>query len=365
MDSQLDQMHTIYNQASATIVAAAGQDSSYGLPGVGQRHRTLSNRIALNGTTWRYWLPLVGSQLGSSKWLKRGWTYQEAVFSRRCVIFADDQVYFQCGCMSRAEELIEDLKPYHAFGSYRIFPRISDTTREDERVYWPKSGDFMEDLERYSKRDLTYDSDVLRALDGVFTFYAQLKPSVEHFWGLPLRWIGCKLYTDGRGEDAIYRVARSRHGDMIGALLWAMLWEPVWSEVQFQESGFAKRGGFPTWSWSGWKVGVSWNYLRDDLPLKQAFTTPLSVEITGGVVILDEKFAQSLNSGQSYAALGLSPILRIEARVFDVPFIECEPFRPSLEHTNEDPYPARCKGQHWVRKEEGPNEGNWTYFSVQ
>ncbi|EXM19810.1 hypothetical protein FOTG_12253 [Fusarium oxysporum f. sp. vasinfectum 25433] len=348
MSCQLGQMNTIYNQASVTIIAAAGKSSSYGLPGVGQRPRTIPNKFTLDGTTWKYKPRPFRNHVGASKWSTRGWTYQEAVFSRRCVIFADDQVFYQCGCMTRAEELIQDFANCERV----VFPIFERITYEDSDIgiYLPRSWRFMTDLEAYSKRELTYDSDVLRAMEGVFGFYAQLEPSVEQCWGLPLRWVGCELSS--LDEQNIYRIARSKHDDVVGALLWAMLWEPAWSEIHILKTGFAKRNGFPTWSWSGWKVGVRWKFLENVEHLEKSFTAPLFVETTtGGLVQLNNALARSLTSGQSYAALGLTYILRIRTEVFDVPFIKCTPYRPTTTWEKSDSFPTRRKGQHWVTKE--------------
>ncbi|VUC27618.1 unnamed protein product [Clonostachys rosea] len=363
MSCQLGQMNTIYNQASVTIVAAAGESSSYGLPGVGQRLRTIPNQIKKNGMTWKYRTGLYKYHLGDSKWSTRGWTYQEAVFSRRCVIFADDQVFFQCGCMCCAEELVEDFG--NCEGRDRIFEHMSDKDL-DPRDNLPRSWRFMTDVEEYSRRELTYDSDVLRAMDGVFGFYAQLEPSVEQYWGLPLRWAGCKLSIGDR-QTPVYRLAISKHGDVAGALLWAMLWKSAWSEVQNIEAGLARRNGFPTWSWSGWKVEVRWSFLTNINHLEKSFTAPLFVEtMTGELLELNNEFAQSLASGQSYAALGLTYILRITTKVFDVPFIECAPYRPTFYYGKSDSFLPRRQGQHWVTKEEYPREeGSWTHFVVQ
>ncbi|KAI3577780.1 hypothetical protein IWW34DRAFT_789497 [Fusarium oxysporum f. sp. albedinis] len=270
MSRQLGQMNTIYNQANVTIIAAAGKSSSYGLPGVGQRPRTIPNKFTLDGTTWKYKPRPFRNHVGASKWSTRGWTYQEAVFSRRCVIFADDQVFYQCGCMTCAEELIQDFANCERV----VFPIFERITYEDSDagIYLPRSWRFMTNLEAYSKRELTYDSDVLRAMEGVFGFYAQLEPSVEQCWGLPLRWVGCELSS--LDEHNIYRIARSKHDDVVGALLWAMLWEPAWSEIHIPKTGFAKRNGFPTWSWSGWKVGVRWNFLENVEHLEKSDSFP-------------------------------------------------------------------------------------------
>ncbi|KAF4993056.1 hypothetical protein FGRMN_6744 [Fusarium graminum] len=360
MSCQLSQMNIIYNRASVTIVAAAGESSSYGLPGVGQRRRTIPNKIKMNGTTWKYRTGMYGYQLGDSKWLTRGWTYQEAVFSRRCVIFADEQVFFQCGSMSCAEELIEDFAGCK--GRSAIFERMSDFSWEESL---PRGCKFMTDMSTYSKRELTYDSDVLRALEGVFGFYAQLEPPVEQYWGLPLRWVSCRLSLKNR-KTPLHDLARSSHGDVVGAFLWAMLWEPAWSEVKTMRTGFAKRSGFPTWSWSGWKVEVTWSWLDSMEQLEKSFRVPLFVETTaGGMVEVNNEFVRSLTPGQSYTALGLTSILRITTKLFDVPFIESAPYKHTLYWETTDSYPTRYKGKHWVRKEECFDEDKWTHFIIQ
>lgn len=204
------------NQASITIIAAAGESSSYGLPGVGQRSRTIPNNFTLNGTTWRYKPMSFKSHVGASKWSTRGWTYQEAVFSRRCVIFADDQVFYQCGCMTCAEELIQDF----AICERTVFPIFERILYKDSDIdtYLPRSWRFMTNLEAYSKRELTYDSDVLSAMEGVFGFYAQLEPSVEQYWGLPLRWVGCQLSNlDGRSKMELLGECRTSGKELYSA----------------------------------------------------------------------------------------------------------------------------------------------------
>ncbi|KAH7175045.1 uncharacterized protein B0J16DRAFT_388872 [Fusarium flagelliforme] len=366
MTCQLGQMHTIYNQATVTIVAAAGESSSYGLPGVGQCSRKIPNKISLNGTTWKPYTNLLGFQLGNSKWLTRGWTYQEAVFSRRCVIFADDQVFFQCGTMSCAEELMEDFDNCIIDFEHRgrMFECISDKDKGLSQSTL-RSSTFMADLKAFSEREMTYDSDVLRAMDGVFSFYAQLQPPVEQYWGLPLRWVGCAISAFDQ-EDAIHSTARSKHHDVVGAFLWAMLWEPEWRNTEVIETGLNKRNGFPTWSWCAWKSEVRWNFLSNMKNLEDSFTVPLFAETTtGGLVEVDDEFAQSLTSSQSFSALGLTYILRITTLAFDVSFVETEPYRFSGNWNDGNSFATRERGQHWVAKDDGHDGGTWTHFIVQ
>jgi antitoxin component of RelBE/YafQ-DinJ toxin-antitoxin module len=38
--------------------------------------------------------------VGASTWVTRGWTYQEGVLSRRCLVFTNEQVYWECRGMA-------------------------------------------------------------------------------------------------------------------------------------------------------------------------------------------------------------------------------------------------------------------------
>ncbi|KAF5691965.1 hypothetical protein FCIRC_151 [Fusarium circinatum] len=264
--------------------------------------------------------------------------------------------------MTCSEELIQDFATCERV----IFPIFERILYEDSgtAVYLPRSWRFMTNLEAYSKRELTYDYDVLRAMEGIFGFYAQLEPSVEQYWGLPLRWVGCKL--SNLDNKNVYHVAKLKHDDVVGAILWAMLWEPAWSDIHILQTGFAKRDGFPTWSWSGWKVGVRWNFLENVEHLEKSFKVPLFAETTaGGVVELKDALARSLISSGSYASLGLTCILRITTKVFDVPFVERAPYRPTKAWAKKNSFPTRRKSQHWATKEDHSLEGKWTHFVVQ
>ncbi|KAF9636489.1 hypothetical protein BFW01_g7385 [Lasiodiplodia theobromae] len=86
-------MDSIYQDAAFTIIAAAGDDADYGLPGVSTRPRTsrtscrVGNFLVLssglhNGTETEY-RPNQTDVLSQSKWNSRAWTYQEGLLSRR------------------------------------------------------------------------------------------------------------------------------------------------------------------------------------------------------------------------------------------------------------------------------------------
>ncbi|KAK3486910.1 HET-domain-containing protein [Neurospora hispaniola] len=95
--AQIKNMDRIYEGSHATIVAFSGVDSSSGLPGVSsiprtRQHRFTSSKVTLLGFT----PPITRQPLDASIWMKRGWTFQEALLSRRLLIFTQEQVYFLC-----------------------------------------------------------------------------------------------------------------------------------------------------------------------------------------------------------------------------------------------------------------------------
>jgi hypothetical protein len=73
LQSHLAEMGTIYHGAVVTIIAAAGEDANYGLPGVGIRPRIACPSITINGNTWVSGSVDTHLPLYLSKWATRGW----------------------------------------------------------------------------------------------------------------------------------------------------------------------------------------------------------------------------------------------------------------------------------------------------
>ncbi|KAK3400768.1 heterokaryon incompatibility protein-domain-containing protein, partial [Sordaria brevicollis] len=103
-EAQIGNMDQIYERAHATIVAFSGINSSCGLPGVNgssriQQYHFNSSKMNLIGLT----PGLTAKVAKASVWTQRGWTFQEALLSRRLLIFAQDQAYFLCASGHWAE----------------------------------------------------------------------------------------------------------------------------------------------------------------------------------------------------------------------------------------------------------------------
>jgi hypothetical protein len=66
-------MDVIYSEASLVIIAAAGNDPTYGLPGVGAQARTPQQSIKTKDCTLLQTFPRVWKEIRESAWVSRGW----------------------------------------------------------------------------------------------------------------------------------------------------------------------------------------------------------------------------------------------------------------------------------------------------
>jgi hypothetical protein len=91
----ISSMDSIYQCASLTIIAASGSGPDHGLPGVrGTRRRSSRLSGFVDGLMA---IESPYTEIMDSMWNTRGWTYQKMSLSRRSLVFAESQMYFQCG----------------------------------------------------------------------------------------------------------------------------------------------------------------------------------------------------------------------------------------------------------------------------
>jgi hypothetical protein len=90
---QLNNIASIYANAQFTIIAADGDDATYGLRGIrgiSQPRISPCGLFTLSKGCKVVWNP--GNTLATSVWDRRGWTFQKGLFSRRRLIFGDDMI---------------------------------------------------------------------------------------------------------------------------------------------------------------------------------------------------------------------------------------------------------------------------------
>jgi heterokaryon incompatibility protein (HET) len=239
----IDRMGYIYAQATLTVIAAAGVDPSYGLPGVSTTPRTRKSYVKFGGKEFAV-CRNVKKEVESSKWNSRGWTFQEALLSRRRLVFTDTQFYFQC----RERHFPETLcVPPHKMQD-RPGPKFLEVLNL-WRVF-PNSGvgdNFKSSLARigeYVRRHLTLESDALNAFQGIIEEFQSSKQPVRFFTGIPL-------------PHAEYVSSYKRNEDKAMAqLVFGLTWRYE-SHNWTSSKDTYRRKDFPSWSWVGWGISIS------------------------------------------------------------------------------------------------------------
>jgi hypothetical protein len=149
-------MGLIYQTAEVTLIAAAGEGPEHGLPGI--RRRTISQP---QGQIGKHFLvsPMMNLiyTIIKSKWMTRAWTYQEAISSRRRLVFTDEQMYFECCGMYCCEALDLPLLDLHTHDLQQFQPRFCNgiSTGMLPRELGANAWEFVVRVEEYSRRKLT------------------------------------------------------------------------------------------------------------------------------------------------------------------------------------------------------------------
>lgn len=224
-------MDAVYGNAQLTIIAAAGEDSAYGLPGVSLRPRATQQLISLDKTTFIRTFPHLPETLKASKWASRGWTFQEGILSTRKLIFTDHQAAFQCNGMHCSEAVYWPFQLMHAktqksFPEHVPNPIIAPITEKKRFNKYRPYLDLAGLVREYSARVLTNPSDRLRAILGILASWETRKDPIYHVWGVLVSPNFTPLNTLDGWEI--------RLGD--------------W----FHQEPCTRQPGFPSWSWAGW-----------------------------------------------------------------------------------------------------------------
>ncbi|KIW14231.1 hypothetical protein PV08_07013 [Exophiala spinifera] len=227
---QVEQMDKIYASALITIVAAAERDADAGLPGFQPQSRlSIQHSERIQSFLLRTSLPngIRGGIVEGSCWNRRGWTYQERLASRRCLIFTPYQVYFQCrkGYNSEDTTFRDETIPA-AIGKWK--GRLDSSRLDLTRKFLPFDP-YQEFLSEYSSRRFTKEGDALRACSAALRFISTIYDTPLH-WGLP------ELVFDR-----------------------ALLWNYDIDSPGSRQYRPRRRSNFPTWSWASWSGAVSYS----------------------------------------------------------------------------------------------------------
>ncbi|KAI0545389.1 heterokaryon incompatibility protein-domain-containing protein [Xylaria curta] len=240
---QIQQMDTVYQNSALTIVAAAGTDEAYGLPGVGGRHRTQQPIARLKDVTVIWSMKDPQQLIASSHWSSRGWTYQEAVLSCRRLVFTDAQVYFECNTMNCFESHHSPLDRLHVKNKSKTYEylragifggnreeRFGKLRRDNQSINYTFC-QYLSNVETYSARNLRYDEDALNAFQGIIRWFSKQTHGLRNIWGLS--------FPDNSDHETSY-------------LVYSLTWRHK------DGSRARRRQIFPTWTWVGWEGEVEY-----------------------------------------------------------------------------------------------------------
>lgn len=228
--AQLDNMHLIYECAYLTIIALDSRSMEDGISGISRPFKYTSQpEVEISEGKFRAtFLGSMWDNQGNSPWDLRAWTLQEALLSRRCLYFDSSHVYMTC-----AQEIFHDslevdededrlpLVQSDSFYWQNGFEVILTNEEWSQTTY----GAFVD---CYTRRQLTYQSDALRACSAALTKITH-NTGVGFIWGLPLK-----------------------------GLAKALLWQAAPGNC------LQRRVGFPSWTWLGWNGRVCYNYWLEE-----------------------------------------------------------------------------------------------------
>ncbi|KAI8632002.1 heterokaryon incompatibility protein-domain-containing protein [Xylariaceae sp. FL1651] len=206
------EMGRVYSRALFTIVAAAGVDANHGVPGVSPEvSRTQKqHRVAINGLH----IPnRLHSDINSTWWNTRGWTYQERVLPSRLLFFSEVQVEYRCESTCSFQEQFHEAYSQ----AFSMFDNISYLDFKYTNLF----AGYANVVTEYTKRSISNPMDKLKAFQGIL---GQLKVPFQapFLFGLPVL-----LFDVG------------------------LLWHPIGSLNRSNQA-------FPSWSRAGWDGSVQW-----------------------------------------------------------------------------------------------------------
>lgn len=281
--AQILNMNLIYKQSELTIIAAAGSGPTYGLPGVSRKRLNVPQASMLklgphaivpitSGRQMEASYDSLVTSFAGSTWNSRGWTYQEAVVSRRRLIFTDRLVVFQCW-ESMWDERFWRTEP--TTPSARVLAKSNKAYGVPQLLpHGPigfNASDFGNHATEYSGRQFTYMSDQLVAFQGILREFALSSAALQHLCAVPVYQLSsspsaARLEMSPRPRsrvseklksllDGKARFERSRGAGLpalagfVPGLCWDLVPKDAGVEVSPRRNGAAR---LPSWSWMGW-----------------------------------------------------------------------------------------------------------------
>lgn len=184
-----------------------------------------------------------------SSWDERGWTFQERLLSRRCLIFAEGQAYFQCRSTVMSQDKHSDSGQRGWSLDWTNSP-LRTLGELKKRAFWF----YMRCVGLYTGRRLTKPTDILTAFQGSAWLLEQYLRA-PLLYGMPRSHFDLALLWTPM--STLCRRTR-KHQSSQHPSTTSSTWEDHFrcDECLSSDTDFGPNE-FPSWSWSGWMHGKS------------------------------------------------------------------------------------------------------------
>lgn len=154
-------------------------------------------------------------------------TFQEGMLSKRRLIFFDHEMAFSCNELQELESLQDTSRTQQKTDLVEPTSHVIESLGLSRKSLLTEQQSYHA-IERYTQRNLTYDTDILIACLGVLSSLCK-----SHIWGMPL-----EISLDC--EDG-------------------------WTNFMWTSSKkilLERRANFPSWSWTGWRGNITFSALN-------------------------------------------------------------------------------------------------------
>jgi hypothetical protein len=172
--------------------------------------------------------------------MTRAWVYQEALFSTRRLIFTAHQVYFECNNMHCTETVAVPLLAFHTNDQRRFRTCIRHGVFRGGfgKRCWPLTSH----IQKYTEKCLTYESDILRGMLGIFRAFERGRYAIHHAWGVPIEF----------DMDLVVWKKQAAMSKQYTAYPWKLCASFARGLCWMPKGPAKRRAEFPSWSWAGW-----------------------------------------------------------------------------------------------------------------
>jgi hypothetical protein len=263
-------MAEIFSNAYLTLVAASasGCDDSFLIRGLPSLSCTvplkITSGVAIQGQfslrlrlRWATSRSDKMAEISGSRWVTRGWTFQEERLARRVLMFGESKFFFDCRTLERSEDTdMHKLRPAWVTSVIEV-PR-ADLRNNPENIEVDRHWNHWQTLcTHYAYRRLTFREDKLPAISGIASNIAK-KVQSGYLAGL---W----------------------RNNLINDLFWQTV------AVATKPKNYRA----PSWSWASLDGRINWPFWRSDstcnnkctiyCTVLDAQTTPVGLDLYGAV----------------------------------------------------------------------------------